>query len=131
VTSNVRRIAFGPETSYLHDLGYHVSVSTVENHLGLDHTGQILNVPGRTVGTYSARDNTEPKALFYFSSDPLAYDRRDVAVQRAIVEERFADIGWEVPRLLDGMRTAPDFYFDSISQNKLDRYSRGPDRGRR
>ncbi|WP_327638705.1 FAD-dependent monooxygenase [Kribbella sp. NBC_00482] len=123
--SNVRRLAFGAESSYLHDLGYYASVCTVENHLGLDHTGQILNVPGKTVGTYSARDNTEAKALFYFASEPLTYDRRDAAAQKAIVEEQFAGLGWEVPRLLDGLRSAPDFYFDSISQIKLDSYSRG------
>lgn len=123
--SVVRRLAFGPESSYLHDLGYYASVCTVENHLGLDHTGQILNVPGKTVGTYSARDNSEAKALFYFASGPLTYDRRDAAAQKAIVEKQFAGIGWEVPRLLDGLRTAPDFYFDSISQIKLDSYSRG------
>ena len=123
--SNVRRLAFGPESSYLHDLGYYASVYTVDNHLSLDHTGRILNVPGKTVGTYSARDNAEAKAVFYFASEPLSYDRRDVAAQQAIVEERFAGIGWEVPRLLAGMPTAPDFYFDSISQIKLDSYSRG------
>ncbi len=123
--SNVRRLAFGAESSYLHDLGYYASVCTVENHLGLDHTGQILNVPGKTVGTYSARSNTEAKALFYFASSDLTYDRRDTASQKAIVEEQFAGLGWEVPKLLDGLRSAPDFYFDSISQIKLDSYSRG------
>ncbi|MFD7153099.1 FAD-dependent monooxygenase [Kribbella sp. NPDC059898] len=123
--SNVRRIAFGLESSYVHNLGYYASVCTVENHLGLDHSGQILNVPGRTVGTYSARNNTEAKALFYFASPDLAYDRRNVPAQKAIVEERFKDLGWQVPTLLDGLRTAPDFYFDSISQVKLDSYSHG------
>ena len=123
--SNVRRLAFGPESSYVHDLGYYASVCTIENHLGLDHTGQILNVPGKAVGTYSARNNTEAKALFYFSSSARTYDRRNVPAQKAIVEEQFKDLGWEVPTLLDGMRTAPDFYFDSISQIKLDSYSRG------
>ncbi|MFC6158188.1 FAD-dependent monooxygenase [Kribbella jiaozuonensis] len=123
--SNVRRLAFGAESSYIHDLGYYASVCTVENHLGLDHTGQIFNVPGKTVGTYSARDNTEAKALFYFTSSDLTYDRRNVPSQKAIVEEQFKDLGWEVPTLLEGMRTAPDFYFDSISQIKLDSYSRG------
>ncbi|MGZ0150024.1 FAD-dependent monooxygenase [Kribbella sp. WER1] len=123
--SNVRRLAFGPESSYVQDLGYYASVCTVENHLGLDHTGRILNVPGKTVGTYSARENTEAKALFYFASSDLTYDRRDAAAQKAIVEEQFRDLGWEVPTLLDGLRTAPDFYFDSISQVKLDSYSRG------
>ncbi|TCC53132.1 FAD-dependent oxidoreductase [Kribbella capetownensis] len=123
--SNVRRLAFGPESSYVHDLGYYASVFTVENHLGLDHTGRIFTEPGKTVGTYSARDNTEAKALFYFASDPLSYDRRDVPAQQAIIAEQFAGLGWEVPRLLDGLRTTPDFYFDSISQIKLDSYSRG------
>ncbi|MDX2972391.1 FAD-dependent monooxygenase [Kribbella solani] len=123
--SNVRRLAFGPESSYVRDLGYYASICTVDNHLGLDHSGQILNVPGKTVGIYSARNNTEAKALFYFASDPLAYDRRDADAQKAIVAERFAGIGWEVPTLLDGLRTAPDFYFDSVSQVELDSYSRG------
>ncbi|TDW17954.1 FAD-dependent monooxygenase [Kribbella kalugense] len=124
--SNVRRLAFGPESSYAHDLGYYVSVSTVANHLGLDHTGQILNVPGKTVGTYSARHNAEAKALFYFTAkDKLDYDRRDPESQKAIIDEQFAGIGWEVPTLLAGMRQAPDFYFDSITQIKLDSYSRG------
>jgi 2-polyprenyl-6-methoxyphenol hydroxylase-like FAD-dependent oxidoreductase len=123
--SNVRRLAFGPESSYLQELGYYVSVSTVANHLDLDHTGKILNVPGKTVGTYSARGNTEAKALFYFASDSLDYDRRDVESQKAIIDEQFAGIGWEVPTLLAGMRQAPDFYFDSTSQVKLDSYSRG------
>jgi 2-polyprenyl-6-methoxyphenol hydroxylase-like FAD-dependent oxidoreductase len=123
--SRVRRLAFGPEESYRHDLGYYASVCTVENHLGLDHTGQILNVPGKTVGTYSARNNTEAKALFYFTSPELTYDRRDESAQKAIVSEQFKDVGWEVPTLLDGMRTSPDFYLDSISQIKLDSYARG------
>ncbi|WP_405062961.1 FAD-dependent monooxygenase [Kribbella sp. NBC_01505] len=123
--STVRRLAFGPESSYLHDLGYYVSVSTVANDLGLDHTGQIYNSPGKTVGAYSARENTEAKALFYFASDKLDYDRRDLDAQKELVAARFSGIGWEAPRLLEGMRQAPDFYFDSISQIKLDSYSRG------
>jgi 2-polyprenyl-6-methoxyphenol hydroxylase-like FAD-dependent oxidoreductase len=33
--------------------------------------------------------------------------------------------GWEVPRLLTDLQHAPDFYFDSISQIQMDRWSRG------
>lgn len=122
--SNVRRLVFGPEQSFRHDLGYAVSVATVPNHLGLDHTGRLLSVPGKTVGTYSARENTEAKAMFYFAtSAPVS--RRDAAAQLQLVEETFAGIGWEVPQLLRGLRASDDFYFDSISQIKLDSYSRG------
>lgn len=123
--SNVRRLAFGPEQSFRHDLGYAVSVATVPNHLDLDHTGRLLSVPGKTVGAYSACGNTEAKALFYFATEGLNVDRRDTAAQRQLVEDTFAGIGWEVPRLLSELRVADDFYFDSISQIKLDSYSRG------
>ncbi|MFC9694278.1 FAD-dependent monooxygenase [Kribbella sp. NPDC056951] len=123
--SAVRRLAFGPESSYLHDLGYYVSVSTVANHMGLDYAGRLYNEPGRTIGAYSSRQNTEAKALFYFSSAKLDYDRRDIPAQKELVAAQFAGIGWEAPRLIEGMRNAPDFYFDSVSQIKMDRYSRG------
>ncbi|MEV6284404.1 FAD-dependent monooxygenase [Kribbella sp. NPDC051770] len=123
--SNVRRLAFGPEAPFRHDLGYAVSVATVPNHLELDHTGRLLSVPGKTVGAYSARDNTEAKAMFYFATDGLTVDRRDTAAQRELVAETFGGLGWEVPRLVSEMHNAEDFYFDSISQIKLDRYYRG------
>jgi 2-polyprenyl-6-methoxyphenol hydroxylase-like FAD-dependent oxidoreductase len=123
--SNVRALAFGAEKDFVHHLGYYASVATVDNHLGLDHTGRLINSPGKTAGLYSARGNTEAKALFYFASQPLEYDRRDVAVQKQIVTKTFDGEGWEVPTLLAGMRRAPDFYFDSVSQIKLDSYSTG------
>ncbi|WP_328646025.1 FAD-dependent monooxygenase [Amycolatopsis sp. NBC_00348] len=123
--SNVRSLVFGDESRYRRDLGYYVSIFTVPNHLGLDHVGRFYNEPNRTIGVYSARDHAEAKALFWFGSEPLAYDHRDVEAQRRIVEETFADAGWEAPALLDGMRQAPDFYFDSASQIKLDTYSTG------
>ncbi|GII28132.1 FAD-dependent monooxygenase [Planotetraspora mira] len=123
--SNVRALAFGPERDFVEDLGLYLAIFTLDNHLGLDHTGQMYGVPGKIVNVYSARDNTEAKALFYFGSPPLAYDRRDVEQQKKIVAEVFDGVGWETPRLLDAMRDAPDFYFDSISQVHLDTWSRG------
>ena len=123
--SNVRSLVFGDESRFRRDLGYHVSICTVPNHLGLDRVGRFYNEPNRTVGVYSARGNTEAKALFWFGSGPLDYDHRDVGQQRRIVEETFRDVGWETPALLKAMREAPDFYFDSASQIKLDAYSRG------
>ncbi|AEK39464.1 FAD-dependent monooxygenase [Amycolatopsis mediterranei] len=123
--SNVRSLAFGEESRFRRDLGYYVSIFTVPNHLGLDRAGRFYNEPNRTVGVYSARDNTEAKALFWFGADQLDYDPRDAAQQRRIVEEKFRDVGWETSTLLAAMREAPDFYFDSASQIKLDSYARG------
>jgi len=74
---------------------------------------------------YSARNNTEAKALLYFASDPLAYDRRDVEQQKKLVRAAYAGVGWEVPRILDGIAAATDFYFDSIAQIRMPRHHSG------
>jgi 2-polyprenyl-6-methoxyphenol hydroxylase-like FAD-dependent oxidoreductase len=74
---------------------------------------------------YSARQNTEAKAMFYFAADALRYDRKNAAQQKAILRKAFDNEGWEVPTLLDGLEDAPDFYFDSISQIRMDRFTNG------
>ena len=45
--------------------------------------------------------------------------------QRSFIRERFADAGWEAPRVLDGMENADDFYFEVLRQVRMDRWSAG------
>ncbi|ETK34110.1 FAD-dependent monooxygenase [Microbispora sp. ATCC PTA-5024] len=123
--SVVRELAFGEESRFVHDLGHYISIFTVPNHLGLDRTEMMHPAPGRSAGMYSTRGAADAKALFLFSSPPLAYDRRDVAGQKKLLAEAFAGQGWEVPRLLEAMEDAPDFYLDSISQVRMDHWSSG------
>lgn len=106
-------------------LGCYLSIFTVPNFLQLDHSGLYYGTPGRKVGIFSARHNSEAKASFFFSSPPLDYDRRDVEQQKNLLRRQFADEGWEVPKLLRMMDAAPDFYFDSVSQVRMDRWSAG------
>jgi 2-polyprenyl-6-methoxyphenol hydroxylase-like FAD-dependent oxidoreductase len=123
--SNVRSLAFGEESRFIHHLGYYISIFTTPNHMNLDQSGLYYGTLGKKVGIFSARQNTEAKASFFFASPPLEYDRHDVREQKNILRERFAHEAWEVPRLLKMMDDAPDFYFDSVSQIKLDRWSAG------
>ncbi|MEO7909631.1 MAG: FAD-dependent monooxygenase [Roseiflexaceae bacterium] len=123
--SNVRALAFGAEARFIRDLGYYVAIFTTTNHLKLDRTGRFYSIPGKTVGVYSARDNTEAKALFVFASPAREYDRRDTNRQKQILVDTFAGAGWEIEKLLEGMWSAPDFYFDSISQIHMDTWSNG------
>ena len=125
VHSQVRGLLFGDESQFIRHLGYQLAIFTVPNDLGLDHTGRYYNVPGKLAAVYSARNNTECKASFYFESPPLSVDPFDVAAQKQIVAEVFEGEGWEVPRLLASMRDADDFYFDSISQIHLPQWSKG------
>ena len=60
-----------------------------------------------------------------FMDTDLRIDYRDTEAQFAELERRMADDGWVRPQLLEYMRTAPDFYFDEMSQIKMDRWSKG------
>ncbi|GAA3601531.1 FAD-dependent monooxygenase [Nonomuraea rosea] len=123
--SNVRSLAFGPEQDHLSYLGLHCAVFTTGNYLGLDYTGHAYSTPGKMVSLYSAKQNTEAKAVFWFGSPPLDYDRRDLDRQRELLAEAYQGVGWETPELLRRMWQADDFYFDSVSQVRLDSWSRG------
>jgi 2-polyprenyl-6-methoxyphenol hydroxylase-like FAD-dependent oxidoreductase len=123
--SRVRSLAFGDEANFVRYLGYYVSIFTVPNHLHLDHSGLYYGTLGKKVGIFSGGDPREAKASFFFSTHPLDFDRRDTEQQKAILRDHFQQEGWEVPRLLEIMTTAPDFYFDSVSQVKMEKWSAG------
>ena len=122
--SNVRRLAFGEDDRFVEDLGLCVSIFSMPDSAGLDHAGLVCSVPGRTAGVFSAGDN-QAIAQLYFAAPSLSYDYRDTAQHKQIVAEAFAGMGWRVPELMAAMHQAPDFYFDTVSQVHLDRWSAG------
>jgi 2-polyprenyl-6-methoxyphenol hydroxylase-like FAD-dependent oxidoreductase len=123
--SKVRSLAFGPESGFVNYLGYFVSIFTVPNFLHLDRSGLYYGTLGKKVGIFNYGDPREAKASFFFSTDPLLYDRHNVEEQKSILCHHLQRDGWHVPRLLEFMETAPDFYFDSVSQVKMERWSNG------
>ncbi len=95
------------------------------NRLGLDREEAVHAAPGRTANVYSTKQDSHAKALFMWSSQPLAYDRRDLAQQKELLAQAMAGVEWEVPALLEAVRGSTDFYFDSVSQIHMDRWSKG------
>jgi 2-polyprenyl-6-methoxyphenol hydroxylase-like FAD-dependent oxidoreductase len=123
--SNVRGLVFGPETQFIERLGTHAAIFTVPNFLDLDYWQTWHYGDSTMVGVYSARNNTEARAMVGFMDADLRIDYRDTEAQFAELDRRMADDGWVRPQLLQYMRTAPDFYFDEMSQIKMDRWSKG------
>jgi len=126
--SAVRRLAFPDTAGAWHDLGLYVSIFSVANSFGLDHAGLLYSVPGRTAAVFSARQTGRAVAQFFFAApdgNPAGYDYRDAGQQQQIVARAFDGVGWHVPVLLGQMAEADDFYFDSVSQVRLDRWSAG------
>jgi 2-polyprenyl-6-methoxyphenol hydroxylase-like FAD-dependent oxidoreductase len=124
--SNVRGLTFGEESRFVRDLGAYVAIFSVPSRLVLDGWELMHSAPpGKTAVLYPVRSGAETKAMFYFASEPLDYERRDVGRQKELLSEAFSGVGWEVPRLLDAMRDAPDFYFDRVCQVKMDGWTSG------
>ncbi|MEU6145263.1 FAD-dependent monooxygenase [Streptomyces sp. NPDC047081] len=124
--SNTRALAFGDESRYLRFFDHYVAGFEVPNHLGLDRTGRTYSEPGRAImiGNYDG-DPDRAGALLVFRSEPLSYDRRDIAGQKRILAERFAGMGWEGPNVLKALEETDDLYFDAIAQIHVDRLTKG------
>ncbi|WP_214410086.1 FAD-dependent monooxygenase [Sphaerisporangium fuscum] len=126
VHSTVRALAFGEESRFSHHLGSYTSYFTIPfpvRHELWDRYHTPLG--GRVVAIRPTAREQEAKALFGFTSPPLPYDRQDMDGQKRLLAERFAGVGWEVPRLLAAMWDAPDFYFDVVAQIRMERWSNG------
>src|SRR5579859_1128998 len=125
--STVRTLVFGDEAQFERYCGYQAGVFTTDNYLGLDQASiQMYGVPGKLVAVRSTRDRQTLAAFFLFKQPTrLRYDYQDVAQHKQLLAEAFASEGWEVPRLLEKMHTAPDLYFDAVSQIRMERWSHG------
>jgi len=124
--SGVRRLVFGPESDFSHFLGAYLAVLTLPHQLELSNRALLYSSVRRVVGVYSARNLPDARAVFMWRSErPLPVHHRDVAGQKQCVREAFAGLGWEVPRLLAELEPTPAFYFDSITQLRMDSWSRG------
>ena len=124
--SGVRGLVFGPESAHTRWIGGYIAVASIPNYLDLRNEMRGFAGVDRLGGLYSAQHMTDARAMFLFRTPTeLSYDRHDGAAQRRLLRERFGDLGWEIPRLLDETDRASAFYFDSITQLRLEHWTRG------
>ncbi|MFC4019506.1 FAD-dependent monooxygenase [Micromonospora sp. GCM10011542] len=124
--SGVRRLAFGPESSYLRHLGYQLAGWDLPNELGVGAVPQQYNVPGRMASVAAdQRDPGRAGAFVVFTAPDPEGDWYDLDQQKKIIEAAFTGLRWHVPHLLAGLRDAPELYFDSISKVRVPRWHTG------
>lgn len=123
--SGVRALAFGEESRFIHHLGLYMAIFTTANHLELDRWQLAHSVPGKVAVIASADRNSSVRAAFFFASPELSYDTRDVEQHKKLLADAFAGERWEIPKLMKAMASAPDFYFDSTCQIRMDSWSAG------
>lgn len=120
--STVRQLAFGKESNFLRELGLYICFYSIPNFLQLDQVEIEYHLTKKFAIVYCPRDGMA-KAGFAFSSPHL--DLKDQNQQQEILQNAFADGGWEIPRLLSYMKEAPDFYFDCIAQIHMPHWTKG------
>jgi 2-polyprenyl-6-methoxyphenol hydroxylase-like FAD-dependent oxidoreductase len=126
--SNVRGLAFADAPDSARDLGLYVCIFSVANSFGRAGAGLLYSVPGKTAAVFSTPRTGRAIAQFFFTApdqDPISYDYHDTGQQQKILASAFEGVGWQVPALLGQLPGAADFYFDSVSQVRLDRWSAG------
>ncbi|MEV0564361.1 FAD-dependent monooxygenase [Dactylosporangium sp. NPDC050588] len=122
VNSKVRELVFGPVPQ--RTLGVYGCIFTMPNEFGLDRAALMYNEPRLTVTIAGITPDKAVISLF-FTLDQAPARSRDVDQQRRLVADAMQGAGWRVPRLLEAMRTAPDFWFDGTAQIRMDRWSHG------
>jgi 2-polyprenyl-6-methoxyphenol hydroxylase-like FAD-dependent oxidoreductase len=118
--SRVRQIAFGPEAGFEVSLGYHVAAFDVEGYGPRDDLVYVSHgLPGRQISRFSMRDDNT-MLLFIFRDE---YMRGDDPI--AVVRNAFAGAGWEWPRIEKELERAHGMYFDTVSQIRMNRWTKG------
>ncbi|MCV7258416.1 FAD-dependent monooxygenase [Mycobacterium shimoidei] len=123
--SNVRQLVFGDDAGVTSYLGGHLAVMSMPKTAAPEGEMAGYGEIGRIAAIYSARHLDDARAVFLFHSPQLEYHHRDVPCQKDLLRDAFAKMNPRVDGWLEQLDTTPAFYFDSITQLLLDRWSRG------
>jgi 2-polyprenyl-6-methoxyphenol hydroxylase-like FAD-dependent oxidoreductase len=123
--SNVRRLTFGAEDSLTRFLGGYLAVVSAPKSLAKPgETVGYIGV-GRLAAIYSAAHLDDARAVFLFrSKEELDYDYRDSLRQKGLLRGAFAGMHPQVDDWLGEVDRTPAFYFDAITQLRMNIWSR-------
>ncbi|MGA9343328.1 MAG: FAD-binding domain [Rhodanobacteraceae bacterium] len=124
--SRVRELAFGAQGNFEVPLGYHVAAFEIDGYRPRDDLVAVSHaVAGRQITRLSMRDD-KTLFLFVFRDEYLhGGTASNTSERKALLKNAFAGVGWETPQVLDAMQHASDFYFDRVSQIRMDDWSCG------
>jgi 2-polyprenyl-6-methoxyphenol hydroxylase-like FAD-dependent oxidoreductase len=126
IHSQTRHLLFGPEAPFTHYLGYCYNGFSMPNFLGLSHESVAYATPGRYAVLSAVKNSPTLHAFLIVASEEAPVIRhQDSVAHRRRTAQQFAGSAWVVPKLVAAMREADDFYFDVVSQVRLDHWSKG------
>jgi 2-polyprenyl-6-methoxyphenol hydroxylase-like FAD-dependent oxidoreductase len=85
----------------------------------------MYNVPYKQVAVFSKSGNNTTAFFIFASPEKLSYQHHDIAKQKQILKSEFENCGWKCRELLSGIDSTTDFYFDYVSQIKMESWYKG------
>lgn len=122
--SQIRQLVFGSDEQFEKYLNIVVSVFDIENYRARDELTAMMHAEvGFQAVRLSLRNDVTMVILTVRHDGKVPTD--SVAEQQALLRDRLAGAGWEIPAILDAMPQARTFYFDSVSQIRMPSWTRG------
>ncbi len=124
VRSSTRDLLFASTEIDARPLGVTMAFGTIPRTPDDDDRWRWYNaVEGRQVHLRPDPHGTTRAILAYAGDDHLASRDREEALR--VLRERYADAGWQAPRVLDGFDDSDDVYIDELTQIRMPGWHRG------
>jgi 2-polyprenyl-6-methoxyphenol hydroxylase-like FAD-dependent oxidoreductase len=124
--SRVRRIVFGEDARFERPMGCHVAAFEVAGYRPRDDRSYVAHsAPGRYIARFPVRDDCMLFFMLCRDEHLGEMPRADSGERRAALARAFSGMGWECPAILSALADAEDLYFDSVSQIRMDRWTKG------
>jgi len=122
--SVVRRLAFGPDASYLRPLGAAVAAFELRGYPSRDELAAVMHAEvGFQVVRVSLHDDTTLVLVTFRHDGPVPTDNRPA--QESLLRATLSRAGWEVPAILDALPEASEIYLDTVAQIRMPSWHRG------
>lgn len=125
IHSATRRMIFDKNEYQLIHLGFYLSTFTIPNYLNLNHMDLECEANHKLVSINSDNDPEVARAGFMFRSQHALKNIRDEQEQKQFLCDAFRNFGWETQNILNLMAESDDFYFDAITQVKMNSWTKG------
>lgn len=122
--SRVRRLVFGPDKQFEKYLGLKIAAFEIPGYAPREElVAKAYTEVGFQVTSFPIRNDATMFALtFRDVGDAVPASRPE---QEAWLQARFANAGWETPRMLEQMGKANEIYADRVSQIRMPTWTRG------
>lgn len=125
IHSATRRMIFDINEYQLIHLGSYLSTFTIPNYLGLSHMDLECEANHKLVSINSDNNPNIARVGLMFRSQHTLKDIRDENEQKQFLCDTFRHFGWETQNILNRMPDSDDFYFDAITQVKMNSWTKG------